>query len=62
MATRKKTETVETADKKPIVKKLPEGWTYSTTYIVCPNCGFESRKSTIIELKRCPLCGRKAEV
>lgn len=60
---RKKTETVETADKKPIVKrdKLPEGWTYSMNYIVCPSCGVTVKVSALKVLGHCPICGEKAE-
>ena len=64
MATKKKTEVVETADLKPKVTRKDEpfrGWKYSTDYVVCPHCGATARITAVRLLKHCPVCGETAE-
>lgn len=54
---------VETADLKPEVVRaeLPKGWEYSREYVQCPKCGYTAKLTAVKALKRCPLCGEKAE-
>lgn len=70
MATKKKTEKVETADLTPKVtrarKRMFKGWAEvernGEKKYVCPNCGVELREIQIRQnFNRCYVCGKEAE-
>lgn len=72
MATKKKTEKVETADLTPKVtrarkpKQMFKGWAEvernGEKKFVCPNCGVELREIQIRQnFNRCFVCGKEAE-
>lgn len=72
MATKKKTEKVETADLTPKVtrarkpKQMFKGWAEvernGEKKFVCPNCGVELREIQIRQnFNRCYVCGKEAE-
>ena len=72
MATKKKTEKVETADMTPKVtrarkpKQMFKGWAEvernGEKKYVCPNCGVELREKQIRQnFNRCFVCGKEAE-
>lgn len=72
MATKKKTEKVETADLTPKVtrarkpKQMFKGWAEvernGEKKYVCPNCGVELREKQIRQnFNRCFVCGKEAE-
>lgn len=72
MATKKKTEKVETADLTPKVtrarkpKQTFKGWAEvernGEKRFVCPNCGVELREIQIRQnFNRCYVCGKEAE-
>ena len=72
MATKKKTEKVETADLTPKVtrarkpKQMFKGWAEvernGEKKYVCPNCGVELREQQIrMNYNRCCICGKEAE-
>ena len=72
MATKKKTEVVETADLTPKVtrtrkpKQMFKGWAEvernGEKKFICPNCGVELREIQIRQnFNRCFVCGKEAE-